>query len=133
MRLAPTSLATLVTALAIVALFAAATFVTSSVTISPTPSDGYHVFLYRRSFGEIQPGDYVFVALINGGRGRERPLSSEWYNQTIKQYARAAGLPTWVHAHTLRHTAAHLRLRAGQSVLDIQRLLAHASLRITQT
>jgi len=47
------------TALAIVALFAAATFVTSSVTISPTPSDGYHVFLYRRSFGEIQPGHYV--------------------------------------------------------------------------
>jgi len=46
-------------ALAIAALFSAATFVTSSVTISPTPSDGYHVFLYRRSFGEIQQGDYV--------------------------------------------------------------------------
>lgn len=77
---------------------------------------------------DLHTDDYIFVSL----NGDNEPLSSEWYNQTVKRYAQAAGLPAWVHAHTLRHTAAHLRVRAGQSVLEIQRLLGHANLRITQ-
>jgi site-specific recombinase XerD len=73
----------------------------------------------------------VFVA-HNAPLGPATPLSSEWFNSVVQFYARAAGLPEWVHAHTLRHTASYLRLAAGRSVLEISRLLGHSSLQTTQ-
>ena len=77
----------------------------------------------------IRPGDYIFVA--NGGQG-DRPLSATWLNEMVKRYAREAGLPEWVHAHTLRHTAAALRAEAGEDVWEIGRLLGHSSPQVTR-
>jgi site-specific recombinase XerD len=81
-----------------------------------------------RSPGLNEP---VFTA-HNGRSGPPRPLSSEFFNAMVKRLAREARLPEWVHVHTLRHTASALRLAAGRGVLEINRLLGHASLRTTQ-
>jgi len=50
----------------------------------------------------------------------------------VRGYAEAAGLPDWVTAHSLRHTAAHLRDETGQPLQRISQLLGHSSLRVTQ-
>jgi site-specific recombinase XerD len=76
-------------------------------------------------------GEPMFIA-HNGHDVSCRPLCSEFFNQMVKGYAKAAGLPEWVHTHTLRHTASALRLSAGRSVLEISRLLGHSSLQVTQ-
>jgi site-specific recombinase XerD len=72
------------------------------------------------------------VFISHNGHGSTEPLSSEWFNAMVRDYAFQAGLPSWIHAHTLRHTASALRLAAGRSVLEINRLLCHSSLRTTQ-
>jgi integrase len=95
------------------------------------PSPVYKAIrLYLEAAGR-KPGmdEPVFVA--HNGSG-QRTLSGEWFNQMVKGYAQAAGLPEWVHAHSLRHTAAALRLQGGRGVVEIQRLLGHSSLRVTQ-
>jgi site-specific recombinase XerD len=88
--------------------------------------------LYWMAAGQ-DPGlnEPVFIS-HNGHSGPPRPLSSEFFNRMVQRLAQAAGLPEWVHVHTLRHTASALRLAAGRSVLEINRLLGHASLRTTQ-
>ncbi len=63
---------------------------------------------------------------------RNRPLSLRQVGSLVKKYARRAGLDvTKIHVHTLRHTAAHLRVEAGDSIQDVSELLAHSSLSVT--
>lgn len=76
-------------------------------------------------------GEPVFVA-HNGHVGGGIILSSEWLNAMVQRYARLAELPEWVHAHTLRHTAANLRAQLGRPLQEISMLLGHSSLRVTQ-
>ena len=62
-----------------------------------------------------------------------RPLSMRQVGTLLKKYARRAGLDAKkIHVHSLRHTAAHLRLEAGDSLQDISELLCHSSLAVTQ-
>lgn len=82
----------------------------------------------RDSLGMNEP---VFIS-HNGHDGPPKPLSSEWFNRMVKDYARTAGLSRWMTVHTLRHTASALRLAAGRSMLEISRLLGHSSVRVTQ-
>ncbi len=81
-----------------------------------------------RSPGLNEP---VFIA-HNGRNESPRPLSSQFFLAMVERTSNKAGLPEWVHVHTLRHTASALRLAAGRGVLEINRLLGHASLRTTQ-
>jgi len=76
-----------------------------------------------------EPDEPVFVQ--HNGQADGKPLTSEWLNAMVQRYAAAAGIRR-IHAHTLRHTAANLRARAGHSLESISMLLAHSSLRVTQ-
>lgn len=88
--------------------------------------------LYWSASGrELGLNEPAFVS-HNGAPGSSRPLSSEFFNQMVKGYAKSAGLPDWVTAHTLRHTASALRILAGRDVLEVNRLLGHGSLHTTQ-
>lgn len=63
----------------------------------------------------------------------ERPISSREALRIVKCYARRAGLETEkLTVHTLRHTAAMLRKEVGDTLEDIQGLLVHKSIAITQ-
>lgn len=85
----------------------------------------------------IQPGDYVFPPLADPllqptGRcpddwAASRPLSSNQLHISMTNYAAWAGFdPARVTQYSLRHTAAVLRLEAGDDAAALQRFLGRA-------
>lgn len=49
----------------------------------------------------------------------------------FKAACREAGLPEWVHLHTLRHTHATWLLEAGENMRTVQERLGHSDVRVT--
>ena len=58
---------------------------------------------------------------------KQRNISSETINQSIKKAAKTAGIKKRVHCHTLRHSFATHLIENGYSVQDVQELLGHNS------
>ena len=63
---------------------------------------------------------------------RGRRLSRQGLHLIIKRYAREAGLPDDVSAHTLRHSFATHLLEGGADLRAVQEMLGHADLSTTQ-
>lgn len=63
---------------------------------------------------------------------RPFPFQPEHTTHLFKKYVRKAGLREEIHLHSLRHTAASDLVRAGIHPMQIQKLLGHSSLEITQ-
>ena len=63
---------------------------------------------------------------------RGRRLSRQGLHLLIKRYARQAGLPGDVSAHTLRHSFATHLLEGGADLRAVQEMLGHADLSTTQ-
>lgn len=63
---------------------------------------------------------------------RGRRLSRQGLHLIIKRYAREAGLPADVSAHTLRHSFATHLLEGGADLRAVQEMLGHADLSTTQ-
>jgi integrase/recombinase XerD len=63
---------------------------------------------------------------------RGRKLSRQGLHLLVKQYAREAGLPDDVSAHTLRHSFATHLLEGGADLRAVQEMLGHADLSTTQ-
>ena len=71
----------------------------------------------------------VFVT-VKGSAGSH--LSPRTVQQLVRRLAERAGIEKRVSPHTLRHTAATRRLRAGANLRLIQQDLGHASVQTTQ-
>lgn len=69
-------------------------------------------------------------ALFLGTRGRR--LSGSTVQARIKQQALAAGVPTNVHPHMLRHSFATHVLQSSGDLRAVQEMLGHASISTTQ-
>lgn len=61
-----------------------------------------------------------------------RPLTRQGLWFLVQHYVEAAGLPSWVTPHTLRHTFATHLLEGGAELVDVQHLLGHANIATTQ-
>jgi integrase len=71
--------------------------------------------------------DALVFGMPHGGALR----ASKWGERYFRPAVRAAGLPTTLRVHDLRHTAASLAIREGASVKIVQAMLGHRS--ATQT
>jgi integrase/recombinase XerD len=77
-----------------------------------------------------KPGALKAPELFLNDRGRR--LSRQGLHLIIKAYARQAGLPDDVSAHTLRHSFATHLLEGGADLRAVQEMLGHADLSTTQ-
>lgn len=82
----------------------------------------------RRLLGGV--GTIKAPELFLNNRGRR--LSRQGLHLIIKKYARQAGLPADVSAHTLRHSFATHLLEGGADLRAVQEMLGHADLSTTQ-
>lgn len=63
---------------------------------------------------------------------RGRPITPERATRSFKKVARKVGLNDRMHFHCLRHTFASWLVQRGASIYEIQKLLGHSSIKVTQ-
>lgn len=69
--------------------------------------------------------DHVFTL-------KGRRISEDWLTHRFKSYIRKAGLNPRLHFHSLRHTFATWLVQEGVSIYEVQKLLGHSSISVTQ-
>ncbi len=70
-------------------------------------------------------GEYVFT--LHG-----RKIDGNWVTCKFRRYIRRAGLNPKLHFHSLRHTFATWLVQGGVSIYEIQKLLGHSNIAVTQ-
>ncbi|MFH1262389.1 MAG: site-specific tyrosine recombinase XerD [Pseudomonadota bacterium] len=80
----------------------------------------------RNRLDRGRPQPWLFL----GNRGSRMTRQAVW--RLIKKYALAAGVPTTLSPHTLRHSFATHCLERGADLRSIQQMLGHASVATTQ-
>ncbi len=70
--------------------------------------------------------DYVFT--VNGG-----PISDRALSVRFKRLVKALRLDERLHFHSLRHSFASWLVKEGVSIYDVQKLLGHTSIRVTES
>ncbi len=83
------------------------------------------VFKLLREKTQRSLGEYVFT--LNG-----RKIYDDWLGHKFKKYIRRAGLNERLHFHSLRHTFATWLVQEGVSIYEVQKLLGHSSISVTQ-
>jgi len=71
------------------------------------------------------PAEYVFTL-------NDQPIFEGWVTHLFKRYVRDAGLDERLHFHSLRHTFASWLVQDGVSIYEVQKLLGHSSIAVTQ-
>jgi integrase len=74
---------------------------------------------------QLRKGDYVFAR-------RGFKIDTGLVTHLFKRAVRAAGVNSAIHFHSLRHTFATWLVQSGASIYDIQKLLGHSSIKVTQ-
>ena len=59
-------------------------------------------------------------------------LSADWVSKTFKSYVRRLVLNDKLHFHSLRHTFASWLVQDGVSLYEVQKLLGHSNIAVTQ-
>ena len=98
------------------------------VFVTEQLADKLEVWLEARSALGCNGRGPVFVT-IKGSAGE--PLTPRTVQKLVRRLAEAAGIERHVTPHTLRHTAATRRLRAGVNLRCVQADLGHARLETT--
>ena len=78
-----------------------------------------------QSLKENSTSEYVFT--LNG-----KKIFPGWVQAKFKQYIRQFGLNEKLHFHSLRHTFASWLVQDGVSLYEVQKLLGHSNISVTQ-
>lgn len=100
------------------------TFRTKSGGMRTLPMNPHVYSLLARKQTE-KTGEYVFE--INGRRVQDRGLS-RWFKKCVRR----AGLNDKLHFHSLRHSFASWLVQQNVSLYEVQRLLGHSSIKVTE-
>ncbi|MEV4420033.1 tyrosine recombinase XerC [Patulibacter sp. NPDC049589] len=105
---------------------------TRTVPLGDPAADAIRRYLYRGRPALVAPGadGPPEAALLVSRRGRR--LSTSDVRRRMDLWVRAAGLPSDLHPHALRHSFATHLLDGGADLRSIQELLGHARLSTTQ-
>jgi integrase/recombinase XerC len=95
--------------------------------LSDTAVAALRTYMGVRHAFEPDPAEQT---LFLGQRGK--PLQRRQANRIIESLSRAAGLPSTVSPHVLRHSFASHMLQSGADMRAVQELLGHARLSTTQ-
>lgn len=94
------------------------------VYISDDAADALAAYLRKRPKTKEQK-----VFLVEKGLNKEKPISVRGIQKRIEFYSKKSGIP--VSCHQLRHTFATNLLNADASLVTIQNLLGHSSIKTT--
>ncbi len=84
-----------------------------------------HGVAILKKMKEINPdGELLFMY-------EGRPLTTETFNRRLKKYCNAVGIP-YLSSHKIRFTGASMLYNAGVKPIDIQPLLGHSTLSMTE-
>ncbi|MFO7181507.1 MAG: site-specific tyrosine recombinase [Pseudomonadota bacterium] len=89
-----------------------------------------HLEAYLEARARSERGEPRDAILFRSPRGG--PLTRQGFWKIVGTYARAAGLPTKVHPHKLRHSFATHLLLGGADLRSVQTLLGHAHIVTTE-
>lgn len=105
------------------------------VKISPAVAKMIRDYLkVRFNGGEPKDRDYLFVSTSRNHAklDKDDELSTQAIRAIVKKAMKAIGYDDSRHtAHSLRHTAATLALRAGKEITEVQQVLRHANVQTT--
>jgi len=101
-------------------------FLTKSGKIRTVPLNGAAVNTLRAQNGRRGHSGLVFPNR-RGGR-----WSASYVSRTFKKRVRGAGLHESLHFHSLRHSFASWLIQSGCTLYEVQRLLGHSSIAVTQ-
>lgn len=99
---------------------------------------------FRTKMGKrrvVPMNELVFGILIRRARESQNgqvfmngdgSLQGSWVSHLFKKRVLAAGLRSELHFHSLRHTFATWLVREGVSIYEIQKLLGHSNIAVTQ-
>lgn len=93
-----------------------------SIRTEELPDTGVSIL---RKMKELNP-DGEFLFMYDG-----RPLTTDTFNRRLKKYCNALGI-TYLSSHKIRFTGASMLFDAGVKPIDIQPLLGHSTLTMTQ-
>lgn len=93
-----------------------------SIRTEQLPQEGVSVL---KKMKELNP-DGKFLFMHEG-----RPLTTDSFNRRLKKYCTEIGIP-YLSSHKIRFTGASMLYDAGVKPIDIQPLLGHSTLTMTQ-
>jgi integrase len=83
------------------------------------------VFRLLQSMYQHRTGDYVIM--LNG-----KQIRTIWISRRFKQYIQRMEIDRSLHFHILRHTFASWLVQAGVPIYEVQALMGHSTIRVTQ-